>query len=842
MAGPVNFSINTELPSFLTKWQQLAPVAQQVSPQASNAMFGLDLQRLKAGQQPHTKTELQFGLASANDLQNHLPTQKPRGILGLIQHIPAAAVGDLTNVLTSIPKLPATALHEVEALPQAPGAISKAIQDQSLSEFAKAPGIRDLPFSFTLQNLGHPTEFLKHPVMTALDLAPAEGEALKFVPEEYKAAVAAPIAKTLDKFGVGPISSGSSRIVNVAERQALAGARDIVENAAKLAEGLTPEERAQLQAALIAAPHGEILKVGQMELPGIAPGTGDLPPQLADKLSQLKEAQNQLNNIRKGARQTAVNTIASTYGKSLSYLKAQYGEQAAQLAADTGATVEDAFQAILHKEGLSEFHPHQVVPGTKAIQQGEPIYVPDEINKTLTRMFNPHLKTGLGSVYDKAMGLFRTAVLPLSVHWHLVHTAGTMGLLLADTGPSVFKYMADAWHMAHDGTLSPEISQLSNATARDIMSGKALSEDDAWNLIKGKELQDMLNGSKFREYAATVGKPIDKLISGSYRVSGMIDRMGGAAAYLYGRDRALAEGLTEGEAHALGVKQANQILHDWDGMTPVERQVIRSVFPFYGWMKTISKYVLRYPVNHPLRTSIMTNFAKNELADAKTGIPEEYRNYFMFGKPNKQGNQKALYINRINPFSDVTSLFTLGGLLSQTNPFIGGILNALGVNPQTGAGQAFPHVVYNPMTGRQEAAHQNAIESILQNFVPQETALSRIFKLESASQKALKSTNPTAYANEFWSSLGIPAPRTLNLPGIAGNAEIQREQALIPTLDAFIKNGNFAALRQFGSPELDQVATKLEQLQKAGLLNQYRSNKNGVMKLDAKKVYSLLGL
>lgn len=840
MAGDLNITSNP-LPSFLTKWQQLAPVAQQVSPMASNAVFGMDLQRLKAGQQPFSQAELALGLQSASDLENHLPAKSPQGLLGLVKNIPSAAVHDLTNVLTSIPKVPATALKEAEALPQAPGAISKAISDQSLTEFAKAPGIRDLPFSFTLQNLSHPTELLKHPIMTALDLAPAEGEVGKFIPEEYKAAVAEPIRQTLDKFGVGPISSGTSRIVNVAERQALAGTRDIVENATKLAEGLSPEDRAALQQALVAAPHGEMLKVGQMELPGIAPGTGELPPELADRLSQVKEAQNQLNNIRKGARQTAVNTIASTYGKSESYLKAQYGEQAAKLAANTGATADDAFRAILHHEGLSEFSPHQVVPGTKAIL-GESVYVPDEVNKVLTRMFNPHLKTGLGSVYDKAMGLFRTAVLPLSVHWHLVHATGTMGLILADTGPGIAKYMGEAWQMAHDGTLPPEISQLSDATAKDIMSGKAMSEDDSFNLVKGKELQDMLNSSKFRDYAAQVGKPLDKLITGSYRVSGMIDRMGGAAAYLYGKDKALAEGLTEEEGHALGVKQANQVLHDWDGMTPVERQVIRSVFPFYGWMKTIGKYILRYPVNHPLRASVMTNFAKNELEDTKTGIPEEYRNYFFFGKPNAQGTQKALYINRINPFADVSSIFTLGGLLSQTNPFVGGILDALGVNPQTGAGQAFPKVVYNPMTGRQEAQHQNAIESILQNFVPQETAIQRLFHVESADQKALKQSNPDAYGNEIWSSLGLPAPKKENLPRIAANAEIQREQALVPELNAIIKSGNFDALRSYNSPALTGLANKLDQLKAAGLLDQFTSTKNGTSKLDAQKVYKLLGL
>lgn len=849
MAGPVDLSINNDFPNFLAKWQALNPNVQQVSPQASQAVFGMDLQRLKAGQKPYSKDDLLAGLGAANTLQNTLPSKQPRGLFGLIKNIPSAAVGDVRNILTSVPHLPQTLLHEAEALPQAPAAIGQAISDQSISELAKAPGIRDLPFSFTLQNLSHPTEFLKHPAMTLLDLAPAEGAAADLLPEEFKASVAKPITDMFDKFGVGPIASGATRTMNIAERQAYNGASEIVQNASALADGLTPAEKKMLQDALVAAPQHEVLRVGQMEFPGVAPGTGTLPPELHDRLMQLKESREQLHSVQNGARQVAMGTLANTYGKGLSYLTVQYGEQATKLAADTGATVGDALSAILNREGLEHFRPDQIVPGMKPLD-GEPIYVPKVLNDTLSKMYNPRAISGFGNVYDKAMNVFRSAVIPLSPHWHLVHSVGTAAVLAADTGPGILKYMSDAYEMAHNHTVPVEISQLDGSSIRDIMSGKsvpqalakAVSKDDLWNLSKGKELHDMLNGDKFREHAATIGKPLSKMIDGSYRVSSMIDRMAGAARYLYGKDRALEEGLSPEEAHIAAVKEANGILHDWDGYTPIERSVIRRAFPFYGWVKTISKYVLRYPVNHPLRASFMANFAKTELEDAKSGIPEEYRNYFMFGKPNSQGNQKALYINRMNPFADVTSLFTLGGLLSQTNPFVGGILNALGINPQTGAGQAFPHVVYNPMTGKQEAAHQNVIESILQNFIPQETAISRLLGIQSSGQKALKLTNPNAYANEFWSSLGIPNLRTVNMPQIAANAEIQRRQALVPELDAIIKSGKFGQLRQYGSPELDVVASKLEQLQKAGLLDQFTSTKDGVTKLDAKKVYQLLGL
>lgn len=843
MADPVTLGASTALPNFLAKWQQLQPIASQLPPSATASVFNLDLTKLKAGEQTLSPDEITLGLQSAANLQNNLPTQKPEGLMGLVEHVPSAFLGDVSNVLTNVPRLPGQLVKTATELPESPGLIEKAIQDKSIHELSQVPGVNLIPGATTLGNIAHPTQFLKHPGLTALDLAPYTSEALDLVPDSFKEAVKAPLTQTLDKFGVGPTATGVTRAVNVAQRLAADSTYKIASESAEIAKGLPEATRIKFQAALTAEPMAATTPTGQLELPGLAnQATAGFTPEEMETFSKLKDNQGKLDSIRKAARQGSAATIANSYGKTISELTAQYGSQASALATATGAPLDDVFQMLIRHEGYEEFKPGKIIPGVKSVGD-EPIYVPKVVNDTLTRMFNTNIKTGLGMAYDKAMGVFRTAVLPLSLHWHIVHGTGAMALLAADTGPSVLGKLSEAAEMVREGKLPPEISQIGasgQSRLADILSPE--NPNDVFDLTKGREVANMLDSNKFSKYAETVGKPFGKVIAGSYRVAGMIDQMTGSLAYLYGNDKALTAGMTEEEAHAAGIAQANRVLHDWDGVTPVERQVIRSVFPFYAWMKTISKYLVQYPMNHPWRAAIMSNFANNELQDAKTGIPEEYKNYLTIGKPDSKGNQKAAYISRLNPFSDVTSLFTLGGLLSQTNPFIGAIADSLGINAQTGAGQAFPNVVYNPQTGKQEAAHKNYFSTLAQSFIPQETAIERLLHLESPEEKNLKLTSPESYQNQFWSSLGLPNLRTINQPGIAANAEINRYQALSRTFNTIISSGDFDKLRSFNDPRFDAVADKLDALKASGALAPLMNSKNGVHQLDSQKVLSLLGL
>ncbi len=818
MAEPINLDAPTQLPNFLQKWQDLQPVVAQ-TPQAARAVFGLDLQRLKAGQQPYSKNEVAVGVRTASDLMSHLPAAKPQGILGLIKHLPGAAVSDLEQVVTNIPRIPWQLIEEAKALPSAPGLLAKGIADQSLKEISNVPGIRMLPGSFMVGNLADPSNILKHPVMSALDVAPFLGEGVKLLPEDFRTATRTRLGETLDKFQVGPVSVGTNRVVNVARRQAERSVDEIAKSANDFVNQFSPEEKKVLQNALDA----------EGEFPYV-------PPHLEQAFKRVKGYSERLDTIKLHSNAAAMNTIAGTYGTDIDAFFTKHQDEITRVAAQSGADPVTVMRGIARREGLQEFRPNEIMPHLPATE-GAPVFVPKAVNEALTRLYNPHIKTGMGKAYDQAIGVFRTAVLPLSLRWHVTNAAGMVAMVGAEVGPvGMMKYWKDAQGMVKNHTLPVELGQPGIFGERGF---KATQADAFFDLRKGQDLHNMLNSSQFGDYAAKLGKPLGQVIDKSYRVANLVDHMGTALGYLYGEGKATAKGLTKAEAHQAGVEMAQRVMYDWDAITPVERQIVKAVFPFYGWTKTISKYVMKYPMNHPFRASFVSNLGRAELEDQKSGIPEQYRQLLTFGKKDAEGTQKGFDVKRFNPFSDVASIFTLGGLLGQTNPFINGTLQAIGINRQTGAASAFPQTVFNPRTGRQEAVHKNPLEVIAQNFVPQSNVLFRLLGMESKEAQRLKATNPEAYRMQFWQALGIPAPQNVNMSKIAAQSEIQRFQALTANINAIVKSGDFDKLRAYG-PQLGAVADKLDSLKKAGLLDQFTVSKNGVSQLDAQKVFQAI--
>lgn len=60
----------------------------------------------------------------------------------------------------------------------------------------------------------------------------------------------------------------------------------------------------------------------------------------------------------------------------------------------------------------------------------------------------------------------------------------------------------------------------------------------------------------------------------------------------------------------------NRFLNDYYRLGPVERGLLRRVFPFYSWMKFANKLAVELPVNHPIRMSIAA-FTTNAVNDAR---------------------------------------------------------------------------------------------------------------------------------------------------------------------------------------------------------------------------------
>lgn len=71
----------------------------------------------------------------------------------------------------------------------------------------------------------------------------------------------------------------------------------------------------------------------------------------------------------------------------------------------------------------------------------------------------------------------------------------------------------------------------------------------------------------------------------------------------------------------------NRFLNDYYRLGPVERGLMRRVFPFYSWLKFSNKLASELPMNHPMRLSLAA-FATNAVNDARAmdeNLPEWLR-------------------------------------------------------------------------------------------------------------------------------------------------------------------------------------------------------------------------
>jgi hypothetical protein len=120
-----------------------------------------------------------------------------------------------------------------------------------------------------------------------------------------------------------------------------------------------------------------------------------------------------------------------------------------------------------------------------------------------------------------------------------------------------------------------------------------------------------------------------------------------------------------------------EALVDYGNLSSFERQVVRTMVPFYSWQKGMLRLVARFPIDHPVAAGItmMLGRLNEELARDQFGedMPEGYLGLI----PLPGGG--AFNTRSLNPFQDAAALTTPQGIASSVNPYIQAIVrNALG--------------------------------------------------------------------------------------------------------------------------------------------------------------------
>ncbi len=416
----------------------------------------------------------------------------------------------------------------------------------------------------------------------------------------------------------------------------------------------------------------------------------------------------------------------------------------------------------------------------------EPRYIPKAMADTLQKIYSSR-KTEFAKSYDKVMKAFRTSILPMSPRWHVYNVLGGGVMLQARTGLDVWQFLPDAIRMVKENRLPVGLSR---------GFGDISEESRLWHWNVGRKVGKWADEREaFQRGARQVE---EKTVGRAWKAAEFVDDMYRSMAYLYGKDKALTKGLGRAEQVEAGVKLSNKILQDWDSMVPFERQILRTVFPFYGWMRHIIQYAFTYPWDHPYRASIISNFARNEMDDWQTGLPEQFQNYLFFGNPDEYGNEKGFNIRGANPFADVANYFTLAGFLAQLNPIAGGLMEAAGINPISGKADLYPELYYDEETGRLEPKTPNAAMAVAESILPPLPLLRGALGVPSGEEKSIQLSDPQAYRSMLFSAAGIPfVPKTVNKPLEIARSELRRQDAMQDAWAAALRSGDFSEVLKY---------------------------------------------
>lgn len=536
--------------------------------------------------------------------------------------------------------------------------------------------------------------------------------------------------------------------------------------------------------------------------------------------------------VNRGVQERVGQYIANNFGVRLGDIRDQYLTSTSRSLLDDPTGLTDAQSNIVSAilKDYEAFDPAAWVdPSLRAKGLNldpDTILIPKQISRALDDFSSPK-RGALGAAFDPIMKVFRHSVLTLSPRFYINNIMGgaIFTALDARNPATIAQHFKDAWHLAkdpealvklRDGTLlrRADIGQLPPAQSR----AQGLTE----YALELKSKPDILAAYQQFESSKALRKVWDKIEGSAVRFNTLNDQFWQAANFLEGRQNALNKGLTETQAIHAGVEAGRRVFETWDTLTPLERTIIKSIFPFYGFTRNLLRYTLQYPTNHPTRLAILSSIAKAEEEDFGSGLPRRFASAFWLGSPDDKGRVTTINIGGANPFQDVASYASLLGFLTgaggdfsaitrNVNPGISTALKSMGIDTSAGASDLYPDMDINPVTGEASAVTSgNPLVTLATSIVPQSSILANLTGIN-AEFKALLKSNPDAAGRTLLAAAGVPGyVRSVDVPTERMKAEISRFTTSRTIRNEALKSGDWSKAEAWESlrPYLDAVRAK----------------------------------
>lgn len=488
-----------------------------------------------------------------------------------------------------------------------------------------------------------------------------------------------------------------------------------------------------------------------------------------------------------------------------------------------GTSTTEEMAGLIEKQ-FAKFEPNQYLnfPKRGATQGTQELYIDKAMLSTIEQLAAP---AKVSALWDPVMGIFRTSVLTLSPRWQIYNLLGnalqvTIGsgfgwMRQAQNTREILKYLRDP-HSA--GTVAPAVMDKLSESFRLSLSQlpRELAE---YNYRTGQGLARMFKGEVPGPLAAAT-KGFTSLTEKLTNLNGFVDDAFRVMTYLDEYDRAATReagklskiqaaggGAGKLPLQASAEQAVRKIMYSWDAMTPFERQTMRYIFPFYGFMSHVMRFAYRYSVDHPIRMAVTAAFARNEMEDWNSGLPERLRSMVLFGE--EDGKATGVNVAGWNPFGDIANTLTLTGWLSQVNPIFSTIAEQFGIDPRTGQANLYPESSYDPVSGRLTLATRNPLTALVENLIPQTQMVTDALGLNE-NLSNLERSDPDAAMRLKLSSFGVPnLYREVDLPVEAMKAEGARQNAYKQALSNVLANPD----RRSPYPALNALRDQILQLQ-----------------------------
>lgn len=400
------------------------------------------------------------------------------------------------------------------------------------------------------------------------------------------------------------------------------------------------------------------------------------------------------------------------------------------------------------------------------VNSADSLVVPKGVARSL-RMMEKQYKLPLSGVYSKALNVYKFSV--LTGPRHMVHV-GIGGLTMAMLRePRTLLYLREASRMIREGQAPVDL----------LHSIYDLPTDGVFHFAAGKTIA--------RHFAEFVGDKATALARFEERVASM-ERVATMLA---------VEG--KGLSRDIAMREALKVYIDMDGMAPIERTVIRNIFPFYAFTKHIFRYLFTYPVDHPVRAAILARFGAMEQRDWDNGLPKKYQQIFFLGSPDSHGNVLSVDFKSINPFRSISNDFSLAGFLSSLNPIITAPFAAAGVNTLSATPELYPELAYDTTTGTLTAKRRDVIPTFISQFIP-EYGLIDHFVNQTDRMRNLKANSPDAYRRQLFSALNLPfATTNTNIPYEQEHTQINRYKGAQAAISGAKRSQDFAEVNRYNA-------------------------------------------